>query len=171
MCRDAKIELLGMWREVLQAVSAQLGAQALQEVVFATCGYLWGQPHDLAKAADSPSLSSAIFTLLAVALHINEEVRFLTEQHSVLCCQALWVALSHKAFAEHLEKIYSAVRSLVKAYGHATIKCLRLALKKPTTPLVVVDRAQAVVETLCEAANNSNKKRFRTAAKSLQRLR
>ena len=171
MCRDAKIELLGMWREVLQAVSAQLGAQALQEVVFATCGYLLGQPHDLAKATDSPSLSNAIFALLAVALHINEEVRFLTEQHSVLCCQALWVALSHKAFAEHLEKIYSAIRSLVKAYGHTTIKCLRLALKKPTTPLVVVDRAQAVVETLCEAANNSNKKRFRTAAKSLQRLR
>ena len=167
---DAKVELLGMWREILQAVSTQLGEKSLQDVVVTTCGYLWGQPHDLAEATESHALSDAIFSLLALALRVNEDAVFLTEQDLVLCCQAIWVALSYKGFAEHLEKVYSALCSLVKAHGDASMKCLRLALLKPTTPCAIHSSAQAVVETLYEASHTYNRKRFRTAAKSLQRL-
>ena len=169
---QAKVELLTMWREIFQIAPTQLGAQALHDVTLFTCGLLWGQPSNLATAAASPSLANAIFTLLALALQINENARFLVEQSVLPCSKAVWVALSYKGgFAEHLDKVYSAVRSLVRAYGTQTlVKILRLALREATTPPPVVASASAVVDVLCEAAGQDNKKRFRTAAKSIKRV-
>ena len=105
---QAKVELLTMWREIFQTAPTQLGAQALHDVTLTTCGLLWGQPSNLATAAASPSLSSAIFTLLALALQINENARFLVEQSVLPCSKAVWVALSYKVgFADHLAGVGS----------------------------------------------------------------
>ena len=60
--------------KIFQIAPTQL-RHKLHDVTLFTCGLLWGQPSNLATAAASPSLANAIFTLLALALQINENAR------------------------------------------------------------------------------------------------